>query len=58
MNIKAAAEKTGLTKRAIKYYEIEGLITPLKNIENNYREYTCQDVIKSEGLLNFKESFC
>ncbi|MCB2311324.1 MerR family transcriptional regulator [Clostridium tagluense] len=46
MNIKAAAEKTGLTKRAIKYYESEGLITPLKNIENNYREYTCQDVIK------------
>ncbi|GCD09282.1 MerR family transcriptional regulator [Clostridium tagluense] len=46
MNIKAATEKTGLTKRAIKYYESEGLITPLKNIENNYREYTCQDVIK------------
>ncbi|MGV8982185.1 MerR family transcriptional regulator [Clostridium sp.] len=46
MNIKAAAEKTGLTKRAIKYYESEGLIMPLKNIENNYREYTCQDVIK------------
>ncbi|MBW9148606.1 MerR family transcriptional regulator [Clostridium sp. CM028] len=46
MNIKDAAEKTGLTKRAIKYYESEGLIMPLKNIQNNYREYTCQDVIK------------
>ena len=46
MNIKDAAEKTGLTKRAIKYYEGEGLIMPLKNIQNNYREYTCQDVIK------------
>lgn len=46
MNIKDAAEKTGLTKRAIKYYEGEGLIMPLKNIQNSYREYTCQDVIK------------
>ncbi|MBU3192289.1 helix-turn-helix domain-containing protein [Clostridium bowmanii] len=46
MNIKAAAEKTGLTKRAIKYYEGEGLIKPIKNNENNYREYTHQDIIK------------
>lgn len=46
MNIKTAAEKTGLTKRAIKYYEGEGLIMPLKNIRNSYREYTCKDVIK------------
>ena len=46
MNTKDAAEKIGLTKKAIKYYEGEGLIMPLKNIENNYREYTCQDVIK------------
>ena len=46
MNIKDAAEKTGLTKRAIKYYEGEGLIMPLKNIQNRYREYTCKDVIK------------
>ena len=40
MNIKATAEKTGLTKRAIKYYEGKGLIKPLKSNENNYREYT------------------
>jgi len=39
MNIKIASEKTGLTKKAIKYYENEGLINPLKNSENNYREY-------------------
>ncbi|PJN86360.1 MerR family DNA-binding transcriptional regulator, partial [Bacillus velezensis] len=27
MNIKEAARQTGLTKKAIKYYEQEGLIT-------------------------------
>lgn len=46
MNIKMAAEKTGLTKKAIKYYESEGLINPIKNSENNYRDYSEQDIIK------------
>ncbi|WP_195604153.1 MerR family transcriptional regulator [Clostridium tyrobutyricum] len=46
MNIKIAAEKTGLTKKAIKYYECEGLINPSKNSSNNYREYTDTDIVK------------
>jgi len=46
MNIKTASEKTGLTKRAIKYYENEGLITPSKKCENNYREYSNDDIVK------------
>lgn len=46
MNIKAVSEKTGLTKRAIKYYENEGLICPLKNRDNNYREYYGEDIVK------------
>lgn len=46
MNIKVVSEKTGLTKRAIKYYESEGLISPSKNSENNYREYSEKDIVK------------
>ena len=46
MNIKVVSEKTGLTKKAIKYYESEGLISPLKNSDNNYREYTDNDIVK------------
>lgn len=46
MNIKIAAEKTGLTKKAIKYYESEGLINPSKNCESNYREYSEEDIVK------------
>ncbi|KXZ17682.1 transcriptional regulator [Bacillus nakamurai] len=44
MNIKEAARQTGLTKKAIKYYEQEGLITVSKNPDNGYREYSDQDV--------------
>lgn len=46
MNIKVVSEKTRLTKKAIKYYESEGLINPLKNNVNNYREYTDNDIVK------------
>ncbi|NPC91362.1 MerR family transcriptional regulator [Bacillus sp. WMMC1349] len=40
MNIKQVSELTGLTKKAIKYYETEGLINVKKNPNNQYREYS------------------
>lgn len=46
MNVKTASPKTGLTKKAIKYYESENLINPAKNSENNYREYTDEDIVR------------
>jgi len=46
MNIKGVSEKTNLTKRAIKYYEDEGLINSIKDSDNNYREYSEKDIIK------------
>lgn len=46
MNIKLASEKTGLTKKAIKYYESEGLIAPSKGEENHYREYVEEDLVR------------
>jgi len=46
MNIKVVSEKTGLTKKAIKYYESEGLINPSKNNSNNYREYTDENIVR------------
>ncbi len=46
MNIKIVSEKTGLTKKAIKYYESERLINPSKNNGNNYREYSDEDILK------------
>lgn len=46
MNINVVSESTGLTKKAIKYYESEGLIYPSKNSENNYREYNEEDILK------------
>lgn len=36
-------EKTGLTRKAIEYYEEKGLIKPLK-LENGYRDYSDKDL--------------
>ncbi len=44
MNIKEAQSCTGLKKANIRYYEQEGLLTPTRNTQNNYREYTDQDI--------------
>ncbi|MBJ7895165.1 MerR family transcriptional regulator [Bacillus atrophaeus] len=50
MNIKQVSELTGLTKKAIKYYESEGLIEVNKNPMNQYREYS-EKVISQLNLI-------
>jgi Predicted transcriptional regulators len=44
MRISEVMEITTLTKKAINYYEEEGLIKPATNEENNYREYSNEDI--------------
>ena len=40
MNIKQAEERSGVSRQNIRYYEREGLLTPHRNPENDYREYS------------------
>lgn len=44
LKINEVMKETGLTKKAIYYYESEGLIKPQKNPDNNYRNYTGKEV--------------
>ncbi|KNY29832.1 MerR family transcriptional regulator [Pseudobacteroides cellulosolvens] len=46
MTISEVMRQTGLTKRAIRYYEEEGLINPSINNENSYRDYHSEDIDK------------
>jgi Predicted transcriptional regulators len=46
MKISEVMRETNLTKKAIYYYEEEGLITPRKDEENGYRIYSEEDVKK------------
>lgn len=42
MNISEVAKKTGLTSKAIRFYEEKGLVTVPLRSENGYRSYTAK----------------
>ncbi|SFG54685.1 DNA-binding transcriptional regulator, MerR family [Desulfotomaculum arcticum] len=44
MKISEVQKYTGLTKKAINYYEQEGMIKPIADSNNNYRDYSQRDV--------------
>lgn len=44
MKINKVEELVGITKKNIRFYEEKGLITPARNEENMYREYSDADV--------------
>ena len=44
MNIKQAEQLSGVPRQNIRFYEREGLISPERNPENDYREYDQEDI--------------
>ena len=44
MNIGAAAERSGMPPKTIRYYESVGLIQPAERRGNGYRDYSDKDV--------------
>jgi DNA-binding transcriptional MerR regulator len=46
MKINEVAKITGLTKKAIYYYEQEGLLSPKKDVENGYRVFYEDDLTR------------
>lgn len=44
MNIKQAEALTGITRQNIRFYEKQGLLKPTRNKENDYREYSQEDI--------------
>ena len=44
MNIKEAEKLSGVSSRNIRFYEQKGLIKPRRNTENDYREYSEEEI--------------
>lgn len=44
MNIGQAAEASGLSPKAIRYYETQGLVVPVRAQGNGYRDYSFDDI--------------
>ncbi|BAU29306.1 DNA-binding transcriptional MerR regulator [Aneurinibacillus soli] len=53
--IEDAARKTGLTKRALRYYEELGLITPFTRSDGGYRMYTDADIEQIMHVKNLRD---
>ena len=56
LRIDAVAQRTGLTKRTIRYYEEIGLVTPSGRSDGNYRLYTEADVLRLDRIQRMKQS--
>lgn len=50
MRIKEVEKRVGIPSKNIRYYEEAGLISPGRNQENNYREYSERDIIILEQI--------
>lgn len=45
MRINEVEQQAGITKKNIRFYEQQGLLSPKRNLENGYRNYTQEDVL-------------
>lgn len=53
--IKEAAKLLQTTTRAIRFYEEKGLIYPQKDVDNDYRFFTEQDLLRLHTILALRE---
>lgn len=54
-NIKEVEEATGISRQNIRYYEKQGLVCPARNAENDYREYTKEDIERLQKIKLFRK---
>ena len=54
MNTKDVTALTGISARALHYYEEVGLIFPSRDSQNGYRRYSAADLLQLQQILAFK----
>lgn len=55
MNAKKVAGLAGISVRMLHHYDEIGLLSPVRNTENRYREYTEEDLDRLQQILFFRE---
>ena len=63
MNISKAAKQAGLTVKTVRYYDTIGIVSPYKNPQTSYRDYSERDIAKlqfvgSARRFNFSIDEC
>ena len=54
MQIGEVAQRTGLTQRALRYWESRGLLPPPTRMEGGFRLYSAQDIARLERITELK----
>ncbi|MEG2421529.1 MAG: MerR family transcriptional regulator [Oscillospiraceae bacterium] len=55
MKINEVEQAVGITKGNIRFYEREGLLTPGRNSENGYRDYSAEDILLLKKIKLFRK---
>lgn len=55
MNAKEVAKITGVSVRTLHHYDTISILSPSRNPENGYREYSGDDMDRLQQILFFKE---
>lgn len=50
MKINEVEQQVGITKKNIRFYEQQGLLSPKRNLENGYRDYAEEDVTELKKI--------
>ncbi|XID91305.1 MerR family transcriptional regulator [Paenibacillaceae bacterium WGS1546] len=56
MRIKEAADKLGISARAIRLYEKKGLLSPAKQENNGYRIYSEREIWRLQTIVSLREA--
>lgn len=56
MKIKQAAERLGISQRAIRFYEKQGLLSPSRQQHNGYREFGEEDIWRLQTIVALREA--
>lgn len=55
MQIKEISEKLNISPRSIRFYEEKGLLSPAKNQDNDYRQFTEKDAWRLQTIIALRE---
>lgn len=50
MKINEVEQQVDITKKNIRFYEQQGLLSPKRNLENGYRDYSAEDVLELKKI--------
>lgn len=53
--IEQVAQRTGMTKRTLRYYEEMGLLPPTGRTEGNYRRYSDEDILLLKRIKELRD---